>query len=133
MNTGAVQRCQEKRVSNAESDQTGSKLSVWEELIAIDRPSPEEQARRESAWQALIEKHRLTPEQEARREQEFQSFVRDWTRDPWRAEQASKFGEPWLRACFNSAALAYAAGRVDEATPAADAGTKGAGESGRPT
>lgn len=60
-----------------------------------------------SPWDALLAKHRLTPEQEARREINFQHFVREWTRDPWRAEQAATAGEEWLRACFNSAALAY--------------------------
>lgn len=60
-----------------------------------------------SRWEALVARGRITPEQEARREIAFQSFVHDWTQDPWRAEQAEKIGEGWLRACFNSAALAY--------------------------
>ncbi len=60
-----------------------------------------------SRWEALVARCRISPEQEARREIAFQSFVRDWTQDPWRAEQAAKCGEGWLRACFNSAALAY--------------------------
>lgn len=64
---------------------------------------------------------KLTPAQQARRELEFQAFVRNWCKDPWRAEQAAKCGEGWLRACFNSAALAYAAGRdEDEGQPSPD-------------
>lgn len=44
-------------------------------------------------------------------ELEYHAFVRDWCKHPWNAEQAAKHGEGWLRACFNSAALAYAGGR----------------------
>lgn len=69
---------------------------------------------------ALLEKYRLTPEQQARREIAFRSFVRDWTRDPWRAEQAAKCGEGWLRACFNSAALAYDWQSEDASSPDQD-------------
>jgi hypothetical protein len=56
----------------------------------------------------------LTPVQQARREREFQAFVRDWCKDPWNAEQAALHGEGWLRACFGSAALAYAGGRDED-------------------
>ena len=58
----------------------------------------------------------LTPAQQSRREREFQAFVRDWCKDPWNAEQAALHGEGWLRACFNSAALAYAGGREEQAS-----------------
>ena len=47
-------------------------------------------------------------------EREFRTFARLWCQNPWNAEQAAKHGEGWLRACFNSAALAYAGGREEE-------------------
>lgn len=73
-----------------------------------------------SRWEALVAKGRMTPEQEARREVAFRTFVADWTRDPWRAEQAAKCGEGWLRACFNSAALAYECGPDSSDSPNED-------------
>lgn len=73
-----------------------------------------------SAWETLIEKHRPTPEQEASRELAFQHFVRHWTQDPWRAEQAAQNGEGWLRGCFNSAALAYAVSSDEASVTAPD-------------
>lgn len=72
-------------------DQTNPPLSGFDRLLASIPP--------------------LTSAQQARREREFQAFVRDWCKDPWNAEQAALHGEGWLRACFSSAALAYAAGR----------------------
>lgn len=57
---------------------------------------------------ATISKHSPSPQQAERREREYQRFVVEWCRDPWNAEQARLHGEGWLRACFNSAALAYA-------------------------
>lgn len=47
-------------------------------------------------------------------EREFQAFARIWCQNPWNAEQAEKHGEGWLRACFSSAALAYAGGREED-------------------
>ena len=63
----------------------------------------------EDRLRALISKHSPTPHQAERREREFQRFAEHWCLDPWNAEQARQHGEPWLRACFNSAALGYAA------------------------